>query len=276
MKAVVYERTSGDEDEGQDVDAQTGQTIARAEAAGFEVVAPFGEDDVPGDAPWEKRAELREALELARSRGAVLVVREVSRLSRFPPHVGRGLIETVRDLEVLGRSHWSRREGRWASDEDSAELMRLIDLWDSWKEKRKTKERTQLAMDDLKDGRRKTESGKPHHRPPVEYEPAHLEAARAVYARGGRGAMTNAWREMLRLRGYDDAKDPRTKKARYISKAKVGELLGVYSVRKGDASQRGEAPSGTGSIAQGPLPDTTNSDARKSPDETGVDGRGER
>lgn len=247
-RMFILERTSGDEDEGQDAAAQTRQTIHRAEAAGFVVVAFETEEDVPGDEAWGRRPKLERAQRECERGGFVLGVREISRLSRFMPHEGMACVRSIRDLEVIGRPHWSRRAGQWVSDDDTAELLRLIDLWDAWREKRKTRERTVLAMADLKEGRRKTESGKPHHRPPVEFDPAHLEAARAVYARGGRGAMTNAWREMLRLRGYDEAKDPRTKKARYISKAKVGELLGVYSVRKGDASERGVAPSETGSI----------------------------
>lgn len=259
---TVYDRTSGDEKDGQDGAGAAKQTATRAEAAGFSLEGVYYDEDLAGDSPWEERKDLLHALGESFQGGWPLVVREVSRLSRFPPHVGMAKILSVPNLEVLGRPHWQRRGGRWTMVDDTAELLRLIDLWDAWREKRKTSERTQLRMDEFKNGK-PTKSGKPHHRPPIEFEPAHLEAAREVYARTGN--LSEAHREMLRLRGYFEAKDPRTQKARTISRAKVGELLGVYSVRKPDVSERGEDAAGDFSIAQRPLPDAAESVRNSAP-----------
>lgn len=252
----VLERTSGDEHEGQDAAAQLRQTTHRARERGYEVLGSEAEEDVPGDTPWPKRKRLRAALERARRDGAAVLVREATRLWRGDPAEGLQLIAGIPDLVVLDDPMFDRRAGAWVDDSDAAYLTRVIVLWSAWTTKRRDEARSRLAMQEIVAGRRPTKSGKPHHRPPIEYDPAHLEAARAVYQRTG--SVTEAHREFLRLRGVDDAKDPRTKKARSISRAKVGELLGVYtpaSVRKGSVSERGAAPAAPNSVGMEPLPD---------------------
>lgn len=254
--AVVYDRTSGDESTtDQSPKEQLALTVELARRFGGVVAGEFSDPDVKGDVPWDERPGLLAALARAKAREAVLFVREVSRLWRGLPEAGLSLLASVPDLEVHGEPVFQRRGGAWVRDTDADHLMRFIGLWQPWAEKRRIATRTQQTMTEIKEGRRETKSKKPHHRPPVEFDPAHLEEARRVYARGGRGAMTNAWRRFLELRGYDEAKDTRTKKARFISKTKVGELLGVYSVGKGDASERVGAPPESGSIAQVSLPD---------------------
>lgn len=281
MKVVVYERTSGDEDEGQDVRAQLAQTVGRAKSAGYEVVDSFFDEDVSGDVPWEDRPGLKKALKLAGEAHVALLVRELSRLCRFRPDVTVALIGGIDEvlvgrvadlarvggvlaprslpgldaLVVLDKPHWARLGGAWVVQDDSADLVRFIDAWAPWVEKRRTVERSRLAMVEIMSGRRATKSGKPPGRPRIHVEPAHLEEARAVLARGG--SMAEAHRRVLELRGYYTAKDPRTQEARDVSRATLGVLLGRYSVRNPDVSETPAAPGAGVSGGDGAVPDNS-------------------
>jgi hypothetical protein len=257
MRAVVYDRTSGDESStGQDPKAQLAVTVGLAEREGFEAVGAFNDPDVKGDVDWEWRAGFEDAAQLLIAEGnagrpCVLFVREVSRLWRGVPEEGLGLLARVNDMTVYGDPVFERRGGVWTRDGDADHLMRFIALWQAWTEKRRLETRTQQKMTAFKE---KTATPKGRvGRPPVVIEPAHIEAARAILERGG--AMAEAYREVLRLRGYDDAKDPRTKKARYVSKASLGNALGLYSVKKADASETPSAPADGLSNLNGSLPD---------------------
>lgn len=245
---VVWDRTSGAEDEEQDAKAQAATTRDRAVASGFEVVDFFWDEDKPGDLHWDDRPEMKKALRMALARGFVFLTRSPSRLWRGRPAEGLRLAQSVPDLEVLGKPHWKRRAGVWVDDSDAAELYRFLDLWQAWTGKRGIREETQLVMTAIKRGERPTRSGKPHHRPPLQVDPAHLLAVKAKFVETN--SVTEAWRLMLRLRGFEEVKDPRTKKARSISKAKVGELLGVYkpSGKKSEAAGS-TAPAATAGLA---------------------------
>lgn len=253
--AVVYDRTSGDEGStGQDPRAQLALTVELATRAGFVVRASHGDADVSGDVPWGERPGFRlAARDVAMLGGAVLFVREVSRLWRGEPARGLIELERVSDLEVHGEPVFSRRGGAWVRDGDADHLVRFVALWGSWSEKRRVQTRTAQAMAEIVSGRRATKSGRRPGRPAVVVDPDHLAAAAVVYRRTG--SMAEAHRELLKRRGWYDAKDSRTQKARNISKAKTGELLGVYSVGNSDASETPDALTEPGSVGMVSLAD---------------------
>lgn len=261
MRAVVYDRTSGDEGStGQDPKAQLALTVELARRAGFEVVAEFSDADVQGDVDWEGRLGLARAMERTGLGGPLLFVREVSRLWRGDPARGLLVLEESPNLEVADAPVFARRDDAWVKDSDADYLMRFIALWQAWSEKRRLAVRTQQAMTEIKEGRRQT--ARPPGRPPVEIDPAHLEEARARLEQGH--SMAAVHRRVLELRGFYAAKDPRTAKNRNVSKAKLGELLGRYglerradSVRNPDASETRMAEASEVSDAKGSLADTS-------------------
>lgn len=238
-KAVAIDRTSGTEEEGQDAAAQIAQVVHRARQAGFDVIASETDEDVKGDSPWENRSGLQRALAIARDAPAVLVVREPSRLWRGRPERGLALIETIPNLEVLGKSSWSRRRGAWRDDSIGAQIARFVDLVLANQEKANVIERTGAAMTELKEGRRQTRSGKPHHRPPWEPIPHALEAARRCFYEES-GSQNDAVEAYRRASGYYDVKDPEARKKRDASRTVLVERLRALSpVGKRDLSERG-------------------------------------
>lgn len=273
---VVIDRTSGDEKEGQDAKAQAATTCRRFEEAGYRVLEVYIEPDVPGTTPWAEREELQHALAHAKDAGAALGTREPSRLSRFRPSEGGALIESVPDLVILGKPHWTRKGGAWERDEDSDELYRQIDLWDAWKEKRRTGERTQVVMDDIKNGDRPTRSGKPPGRPSVVAKVTDDERAwcTAQIEQYGR-PLTQVHKELLDRRGYHTVVKAEAKKARFISYDSLARALGLRSA-KPEVTQNQEAPPGPEVVRKGPLVRTpTKGDEMEKPDERDVDAGGE-
>jgi hypothetical protein len=260
-EAEVWDRTSGDEEEGQDAEAQAAETAHRA-AELFEVKGVEWDEDVPGDTPWDERAGMMLALGRSRARGRVFVTRNPSRLWRGRPGAGLALAESIPDLEVLGKAHWSRRAGVWVHDEDGDEVLRFVDAWQAWTTKRGIREETQVAMTAIKEGRRATRSGKPHHRPPKELLPDALEAARRAYFVEGatEREARDAYREAA---GFNLVTDERARKRRDVSRTVlIGRLkaLGppaglVGSVGKAGRSERGVAPAAASPVGQGSLSD---------------------
>lgn len=269
-RGVVYDRTSKDEASGQDPAAQLADTLHRARVAGFVVADEdvFGDSDVSGDSLWTEREGLQAALARARERGAVLVVREVSRLSRFRPEVGLALIGGlaapvidwlarehrltavleardlggIQDLTVLGKAQWERREGRWVNDDDGSVLLRDVDLWSTWGEKRRAVERSRAAIEAIMEGRRPTRTGRRPGREKKDIDPEHVEAARRILAKGG--SLNDAREHVRALRGYYAVKDPDAKKRRDVGKGTLGRALGLkgYEPRGRAAAQNGDRP----------------------------------
>lgn len=222
--AVVVDRTSGDDDQGQDAAAQLAQTVERAKAAGYVIVGAYTDEDVSGDTPWEERPQLLLALEAAERHRAVLLVREINRLWRGRPTHGLLLLERLRDLEVLDGPHWCRRDSAWTTGEGGVvEVIRFLELWKSSEEKRSAVDRTILALTEIKAGRRETRSGRPLGRPPAEIAPAHLEKAIELRSTG---LSWDGIREHLRkLRGYYDVTTPAARSARDIGRSTIQRLV---------------------------------------------------
>lgn len=271
--AVVYDRVSGDEAEGQDGAAQLAQVVHRSIGAGFNPAWSSREEDVPGDAPWADRKNLLHALATARANGAVVVVREVTRLWRGRPAEGLALLATVPDLEVLDAPEFARRGGAWLRDADADELLRFVGLWSSWSEKRRTIARVRFVMDELKNDRRATKSGRALGRPSVvdKITPDERAWCLAELERGE--SLLSVHRALLKRRGHDDVVTKEAKAARFVSYDSLARALGRRSSAKGDPPQKSEVPSGAELVRKGsvvrsaePAVDSQNS----GPDESGA------
>lgn len=228
---VVYARTSGDEaDTGQDVKAQASDIVTRVALVGHNVLAWHADDGVSGDTDPFGRPGFLGALQLARRTGAALVVREVSRFSRA--HPAQALLWwNALDVPVLclTEDHFTTL-GRDQAVEPARELLRFVTLWQSWSELLGIRSKTKTAMAALK------REGKPNGRPPVYIDPAHLDHARKVMAAGG--TLAEAHRQVLELRGYTTALDPKTKAKRNLGLTTLGAALGLPAyLRKPRPSQ---------------------------------------
>lgn len=226
-KVSVYDRTSRDETVGQDAKAQYEDTLHRFKQAGFNVDGGAYDENVSGDTPWSDRPGLR----VCRREGAgelegpALGVREISRLWRGHPIDGLKLIDGIANLKVLDAPVWNRTNGIWDNDADADHLLRYIDLWKAWADKRTAERRSQLAIDSIKEGRRATKSGRPMGRPTVTIDREHLANAQASLQLGA--SLGRIHKELLAARGYYEASDPRTQKRRYVGRETLARALGL-------------------------------------------------
>lgn len=249
-RVVVYARTSGDEaDTGQDVQAQGRHTSQKATEAGHEVVACFLEDGVSGSVPASQRRAWQKAVALAELEGAAILVREVSRFSRFAPH------GAMVELDELPVEFVSLKEPHFADTgqaDPSNLLLRFVSLWQAWAELQGIRAKTQAAMDDLADGRRATKSGRPVGRPKVVVAPEHLAACRPVLEVDG---LLAAYRHCLELRGYNGVVDPAAKKARYVSREAFATQMGLRPAKNPDRPKTPDGQEGEFPAANGPVVD---------------------
>lgn len=226
LKVVVYARTSGDEaDTGQDVVAQGKHTSDKAKEAGHEVVAVLLEDGVSGGLPASERRVWQKAVARAEAEGAAILVREVSRFSRFAPH------GAMVELDQLPVAFVSLKEPHFedtGKSDPALLLLRFVSLWQAWSELQGIQAKTQAAMDDLASGRRATKSGKAVGRPERMIAPEHLAAARLVLAAPG-GSLSQAHAKVLELRGWAPTLDPRTAKPRFVGKETLRRALSTQN-----------------------------------------------
>ena len=227
----VYDRTSGDEKEtGQDVRAQAAATKARAEALGHVVIGTSFDDGVSGDVPpLDREGFLDAAARVAGGIADAICIREASRFSRCHPAQALLWFDELSEKGVkfvcLKESDFTTLDAE--APEPTTVLVRFIALWQSWATLEGIRSATGVAMREFKLGRRATKSGRPVGRPEVALAPEHLAEARRVYAEGGRGALAKAHRAVLAARGWDEAKDPATKRKRYVGRETVARALGL-------------------------------------------------
>lgn len=251
----IYARTSGDEkDTGQDVEAQGAMQVVMAKQRGYEVVGASADDGVSGSVPPIERPGWQEALQafLADQVDAICIL-EPSRFSRQEPEVA--LAAFCRLTEELGVAIVCLTDDTFttlgkALGNRTLRLVRYVSLWKSWDELMTTRERTQRTMTEIKLGNRATKSGKPTGRPAVAIDPAHLEVARGVLESDG---LASAHRKVLELRGHDSAKDPETKKKRFLSRASLARALGVWPAHNSNplktlSDQEGDLPDANGAV----------------------------
>lgn len=229
MDLWVYARTSGDIGEtGQDVKAQMEMVTQRVTSLGHNVVGYSLDDGVSGDSNPSDRKGWKEALR-ACSNGAAagIAVAEISRFSRQEPTEALQLWNSIRSKGVR---FLSLKEGFFTTLEDGEEddslvVIRFIALWSSWHELKVLRARTAIVMEEIKTGRRVTKSGKMPGRPVVTLDPEHEEKIKVKYQETK--SLAEAHRLALDLRGFNEAKDPATKKKRAVSKGTVAKLLGL-------------------------------------------------
>jgi DNA invertase Pin-like site-specific DNA recombinase len=229
VKVWVYARTSGEEkDTGQDVRAQAAAVAHMATDRG-EVVGQSLDDGVTGDTDPTARTGFSAAMQAVSAGLAdVVVIAEASRFSRQHPVLAMLAWEQVNGGGVpvvsLKEPHFNGLEQQDGDKE--ALLVRFITFWTSWGERITIKERTALAMKEIKEGRRKTKSGRPPGRPPKITE----EEARQAWEWAQQSTPADAARRLSRLRGADAALDPRTKKKRSVTRTGLIEAWKRYNM----------------------------------------------
>lgn len=211
-QVAVVARTSGDEDDGQDVDSQARQVQEDAEAAGYEVVVVYKDDGVSGSVPPLERPGFAKAVRDVRDgRVQRIVVRDWSRFSRQHPfRAGAAYL----DLLAAGVPVTTTRDRPLPEheDEDDWDMVECItgsvSFSDTYGYRHAVRKSTQHAMDDFKSGKRQTRSGKPPGRPKKVSD----DEARAYYSVAIEKGLTVAARELSVEKGWKPDQDPRTQK----------------------------------------------------------------
>jgi DNA invertase Pin-like site-specific DNA recombinase len=163
---ALYLRVSSEE---QDLAGQERDLRAEADRRGWPVVAVYSEK-VTGTGRVE-RGEYERLREDARRSDRMwdrVLVWSLDRWSREPSFVRA--VGSIEELEALGVRFHSLREPTLDSAEDGSpsvarDLLRAVLPVISSFESRRKSERTRLAMRELREGRRKTRSGRPVGRP---------------------------------------------------------------------------------------------------------------
>jgi DNA invertase Pin-like site-specific DNA recombinase len=163
---ALYLRVSSEE---QDLAGQERDLRTEAERRGWSVVAVYAEKITgTGRVERDEYERLREdARRPARPFDRVLVW-SLDRWSREPSFVRA--VGSIEELEALGVRFHSLREPTLDSPEDGSpsmarDLLRAVLPVISSFESRRRSDRTRLAMRELREGRRKTRSGRPVGRP---------------------------------------------------------------------------------------------------------------
>lgn len=263
LRVVIYDRTSGDEvDTGQDVREGAAQAAEQARARGWVVVGTHLDDGVTGDSDPVERPGFRAAMAVVEQEHAEgIAIREASRFSRQHPAVALLSWEQVRASGVrvlsLSEGHF---DGRVDQEDEANVLLRFITFWNSWKERLVTKRRTVMAMTEIKNGRRKTKSGKPPGRP----EKVKRDEVHRYYVVACELGVAEAARQLSIERKVHMAKDPAT-----IKKRRVGHstLIGAFKryglawppenpVRNPKLSETDSDKGGGSSVVLGPVDDS--------------------
>jgi DNA invertase Pin-like site-specific DNA recombinase len=166
VHAALYLRVSTEE---QDLAGQERELRAECARQGWEVVAVYSEK-VSGTGRVERKEHehlMADAARPGRPWGHLLVW-SLDRWSRDPSFVQA--VGTIERLESLGVRFHSLREPMLDSSEDGTpnmgrDLLRAILPVIASFESRRKSERVRVAMREIKEGRRKTRSGRPPGRP---------------------------------------------------------------------------------------------------------------
>lgn len=233
--ALIYDRTSGDEDStGQDVRAGASQLASAVAARGWTPLSGYHLDEgVPGDTSPFQRRGWREAVGFAQHYAGdgvcVIAVREFSRFSRQEP--AEALLEFKRfsalglRLLCIAEPHFSTAETPDPEDgpDEAVYLMRFVTAWKSWSEKRATRRRVAAAMAEITAGRRETKSGRPPGRPEKKITAEERAWCRDQLAQGA--SFVQVHRGLLRLRGYFDVTTKEAQQRRFIGRTTLQAIL---------------------------------------------------
>lgn len=163
---ALYLRVSSEE---QNVAGQERELRAEAERRGWPVVSVYSEKvSATGRVERDEYERLRQDARNADRPFDRVFVWSLDRWSREPSFVRA--VGTIEELEALGVRFHSLREPTLDSSEDGSpsmarDLLRAVLPVISSFESRRKSERTRLAMRELREGRRKTRTGRPVGRP---------------------------------------------------------------------------------------------------------------
>ena len=163
---AIYARVSTED---QDLEGQIRELLTHAESQSWEVAVVF-EEKVSGTGRVERK-EYEQLLSDARDpdRGwSIVLVWSLDRFSREERFTKA--VDAILDLEKLGISFCSLKEPYLATPTDSASefarnlLLSTLSSVAAFESRRKS-ERVRVAMKEIREGRRKTRSGRPPGRP---------------------------------------------------------------------------------------------------------------
>ena len=230
-RAVLYLRVSTED---QDLDGQERELRAECARRGWEVLAVYSEK-ATGTGRIERKVHERLLHDAGRSGRPWdhLLVWSLDRWSRDPSFVQA--VGTIERLEAAGVRFHSLREPMLDSSDDGTsnmgrDLLRAILPVIASFESRRRSERVRVAMKEIREGHRRTRSGRPPGRP-VRVTPEKAAAILRWHAEG------LSWRAVAQRVGL-----PRGTCANVASKVRRGALPNPAILKRSD--EPSEAPGG--------------------------------
>lgn len=268
MSFWVYSRTSGDEDDtGQDVDSQEAQVRQDAKVRSWAVAGASQDNGVSGDSDPADRPGFKQAVAAVQAGIAkAVLVREASRFSRQHPAVA---LLSFRQFQASGVPVVSVTEpdvdGRRPPNLTD-DLVLFIRFMMSASYLEAVRKGTGLAMREIKEGRRKTKSG----RPPGQPRKVNEAEARAAADRIEAGASLRSAAHLLSEdRGAFQTTDAAVRRKRMVSHQALAEALEHFGLSKNANRSGTEEDQGTaGPVPNGPHPDQAGNQATKAPGRT--------
>lgn len=264
MSFWVYSRTSGDEqDTGQDVAEQEALVRQDAKTRGWVVAGASMDDGVSGDTDPALRPGFKQAVAAVQAGIAkAVLVREASRFSRQHPAVA---LLSFRQFQASGVPVVSLLEPevdgrRQPSLTDDLVLFIRFLMGASYLEA--VRKGTGLAMREIKEGRRKTKSGRPPGQPPKVSEE---EARRAAGWMKEGASLRAAAHRLSDERGAFTTTDRAVARKRMVSHQALADALvrfKLYAASKNlDRSDTNGDQGTAGPVANGPEPDQAGGDS---------------